>query len=216
MKPDNRDGKLKLTEWADEVLEALDGMQENFEENQLAYLTLTSKTETQIRDAVAYQLHQMFGESYLVAREFSLDGHRFDLAVLSRDDTTDQIEFLLEAKMHYTADFVKGIPAPLAKEVEIDISKIAGKKGLFLHLLTTPMRPIPQDLAVVLKYGYLVNKGLASSESAEILRNQGVANLLRHMKETYPEYRIEPVTFSAGEAFGIAVEYDALLAIPEV
>ena len=62
-----------------ELEKALSNVGRNFEEDQLAFLTLTSKPELQIRDALAWRLHRAFPD-LIVSREW----RRTDLAVLDR------------------------------------------------------------------------------------------------------------------------------------
>ena len=61
-------------------------------ENELAYLSLTSKNESVIRDRIAYKLHLELKNS-IVAREHSIKAinSRIDLAVLENNDIKDII-----------------------------------------------------------------------------------------------------------------------------
>ncbi|MGL5755423.1 MAG: hypothetical protein ACRCYC_08875 [Paraclostridium sp.] len=74
-----------------------------FGENELAYLSLTSKNESAIRDRIAYKLHLELKNS-IVAREYSIKGinSRIDLAVLEDNDIKD----IIELKSMYTFDAV--------------------------------------------------------------------------------------------------------------
>ena len=62
-----------------ELEKALSNVGRDFEEDQLAFLTLTSKPELQIRDALAWHLHRALPD-LIVSREW----RRTDLAVLDR------------------------------------------------------------------------------------------------------------------------------------
>ena len=71
---------------------ALQESRELFGENELAYLSLTSKNESVIRDRIAYKLHLELKNS-IVAREHSIKAinSRIDLAVLENNDIKDII-----------------------------------------------------------------------------------------------------------------------------
>ena len=77
-----------------------------FGENELAYLSLTSKNELVIRDKIAYKLHLEL-KSSIVAREYSVKGinSRIDLAILENSNIKDVIEL----KSMYTFDALDGL-----------------------------------------------------------------------------------------------------------
>ena len=79
-----------------ELEKALSNVGRDFEEDQLAFLALTSKPELQIRDALAWRLHRALPD-LIVSREW----RRTDLAVLDRAGNP---LMLLEAKAMATFD----------------------------------------------------------------------------------------------------------------
>lgn len=83
-------GSLKLK--IEELVKVIQESRELFGENELAYLSLTSKNESVIRDRIAYKLHLELKNS-IVAREHSIKAinSRIDLAVLENNDIKDII-----------------------------------------------------------------------------------------------------------------------------
>ena len=83
-------GGLKLK--IEELVKVIQESRELFGENELAYLSLTSKNESVIRDRIAYKLHLELKNS-IVAREHSIKAinSRIDLAVLENNDIKDII-----------------------------------------------------------------------------------------------------------------------------
>ena len=71
----------------EELVKVIQESRELFGENELAYLSLTSKNESVIRDRIAYKLHLELKNS-IVAREHSIKAinSRIDLAVLENND----------------------------------------------------------------------------------------------------------------------------------
>jgi hypothetical protein len=76
----------------EELRSALDEMVDSFQQDELAYLAITSKSENPFRDHLAYLLHKRYeADGYIVAREWKpredLDPEdkkrRIDIAVLS-------------------------------------------------------------------------------------------------------------------------------------
>lgn len=100
--------------WSRHVADSMESLGQEFSQDELAYLALTSKIELPIRDQLAYSLQQRFGNNHdaKIAREWKGDftnewkekvernWKRIDLAV-----TVDQQpRLLLEAKAMYTFD----------------------------------------------------------------------------------------------------------------
>ena len=83
--------------WLKRLVGGLKRLEEEFQENELAYLALSSKAEKPIVDRLAFRLQRTHGsESLAVAREFTESGkiRRVDLAVVA-----DRVpRLLLEAK----------------------------------------------------------------------------------------------------------------------
>ena len=80
----------------------INSIQDIFNENELAYLSLTSKNELVIRDKIAYKLHKEL-KDHIVSREYSPSNLRssiIDLAILKDSQIIDLIEF----KSMYTFD----------------------------------------------------------------------------------------------------------------
>ncbi|MBI6873430.1 hypothetical protein [Clostridium aciditolerans] len=68
-----------------------------FCENELAYLSLTSKNESIIRDKIAYRLNLELDKSkYIIAREYK----RIDIVILENNSIKD----IIELKSIYTYD----------------------------------------------------------------------------------------------------------------
>lgn len=84
----------------DTLQHLLNTLEEGFDTNELAYLSAQGKNELQIRDKIAWRLHNIieseFGANskYVVRREWTPNGrdNRVDLAVLELDDSTNQVK----------------------------------------------------------------------------------------------------------------------------
>jgi len=92
-----------------QLYELLKDVTVGFKKNELAFLSLQGKNELQIRDKIAWRLHQSvqkkFHGQYMVRREWSAEGDkaRVDLAVLelSKDrKSVEKVIALVELKAH--------------------------------------------------------------------------------------------------------------------
>ena len=75
----------------------LDSLDKLFEDNELAYLSSHCKNELQIRDRIAWRLHQditkEYGDLYVVRREWApKEKSRVDLAILEMDANKEKVE----------------------------------------------------------------------------------------------------------------------------
>ena len=88
-------------EYSDQkIRSALDEIGDTFEENELAYLAVTSKIEHPFRDRLSFLLHKRYeAEGYLVAREWK----RIDMAILNHEG---EPLILIELKAMYTFDAI--------------------------------------------------------------------------------------------------------------
>ena len=85
-------------DWLGRIVHAMNNLDKEFRENELAYLALTSKAERQIVDRLAFSLHRDYGgnDDVVIAREFTIPKkiQRVDLAIVQ--DRTPHL--FLEAK----------------------------------------------------------------------------------------------------------------------
>jgi len=84
------------------LIKIINELPNKFEENEIAYLALTSKIEIPLRDKIAFRLHEKLNKDYLICREWGVknnkDRDRIDLAIIRRKDET--IRCLIEFKAH--------------------------------------------------------------------------------------------------------------------
>ncbi|MDE0272313.1 MAG: hypothetical protein OXP11_14020 [Gammaproteobacteria bacterium] len=119
-KPARRTTAQDLT---DALRESLRHLGCEFKQNQLAYLSLTSKNEGSLGGALAYRLHKKFAENSKVTirREWPSNGRRIDIAMLRDGKAT----VLIEAKAAMAFDpLVEGTRVYPSKEVTADASKL--------------------------------------------------------------------------------------------
>jgi hypothetical protein len=177
-----------------------------FDENELAFLALTSKVELPIRDRLAYRLFTQLPE-LRVAREWN----RIDLAVLSADSAPAPL-MLLEAKALYTFDLVGGeswierYPAKVDRDVEKlrRLKNVPMETQFFaLVLATHPTGAIDPALGQIAKYSPGVRKAIEAHGDAAAVAAAARSFLQSRLESLGPIHTGE---IPAGEAYGIGVE----------
>lgn len=107
--------------WSQRVAETMESLYQEFSQDELAYLALTSKIELPIRDRLAYSLYRLFGngDDVLVAREWQ----RIDLAIIA----DQRPRLLLEAKAMYILNIWDGYRDKLLNSVRKDLADLKSK-----------------------------------------------------------------------------------------
>ncbi len=137
-----------------EIICALNDLR--FEEDELAYLALTSKIERPLRDRLAVRLHQKGSPKLIVAREW----RKVDLAIL---DTNATPLALVECKACYTFDAVIQpkiyTDLMLADERKARNAAAGSPADVFSLLLATHLHGIvPKAYVGIVKYTSYINK----------------------------------------------------------
>lgn len=137
-----------------------------YDENELAYLCLTSKVENPLRDKIAFQLHKQLSEKKLVCREWTnkrAQKNKSDIAILDIND--DNVECIIEFKAHSS---IQGISEWL-KEMEEDISKAkevsSNNTEIFFVLFVNNLERMPEGkhFEHSVKYHGNLQKGIKKS-----------------------------------------------------
>jgi len=186
-----------------------------FDEDELAYLALTSKPEFVVRDHLAWRLHQELPASVTSAREWKPprrpEKWRTDLAVLRTSQGNTTPEVLLEVKSCYTFDALKGETAvekfPI-KAVSDDIDKSfeyaeAHTAILGLLIVIHPRAPVDPSLFQTVKYAIEINRKLRNRHETEV--EKVATNFLNNRLP-----QLAPIvshgTIASGSAFGIPTD----------
>jgi len=164
---------------------------------EIAFYGLTSKSELQYRDKIAFNLYRKYKDKYNVVREWK----KCDLAVLEKN--SDKPVALIEFKVCYSCDlykpstikeYVNGIKSDFEKSKKLSDKETEIYSIMFI---VKPKEKIPDELKEVVKYRTSINAGFNKLGDAENIEIIGEANLRCEFKEIeFKEIRNE-------KAFGI-------------
>ncbi len=104
-----------------DIEEIISSISKQYKDNELAYLSLTSKIELPLRDKIAFELHSKYQDKYLICREWksqetkSLD--RIDLAIIDKIDSKllCLIEFKAKSVVRFEKEFTRHLADDLIK-----------------------------------------------------------------------------------------------------
>ena len=172
-----------------------------FEENELAYLALTTKIELPIRDKWAFTLHNKLQEKYTVAREWK----RTDLAVLVGSIP----EVLIELKAMYSFDAALGEQGGKRFTDRMHADQLKAKKissdhtEIYTVLLSThPKCHIDKSMYGIVKYSNYINRAFKEIGNESSIREKCNLGILRNLNDKKVLGHGE---ISGGQAFGVEV-----------
>lgn len=152
------------------IASSLANLGREFQENELAYLALTTKIELPIRDRLAFILHRQLNEKFNISREWK----RTDLAILDGQNP----RALIELKAMYVFDAaldqseICGYAAAMAQD-EIKAKKLAtGDTEVYTVLLATHSDShFPLEMSGIIKYITGINKAFKKYNTAEKIKD---------------------------------------------
>jgi len=229
--------------WANLLVTALQELPSHFERNELAYLSLTAKVESPVRDGLAWYLHRTLVEErglpLYVARQGMESGrNQYDLAVYEHSEPTGihpkltrsgrrdpSPKFQVEFRFGYGLEFAG--PTVSARRVEgfdLGVQKLQGKYfdtemsdpttlSVFVVVVVHPLAEVPQHLKKVLRYSQRLTSGAQYRGGVHEVRRIANQNLPEFLNERYGGH-VEVVHLERiGEVLGIPVGHDYFLVV---
>lgn len=200
---------------AEIITRGLQEFSEAFQEDEIAYLALTSKPEFVVRDHIAWRLHQDLPAPLTSAREWKPAGKsgsgRTDLAILRTQQESAIAEVLLEVKSCYTFDALKSEPArerfPI-KAVRDDIDKSfeyaeTDTAALALLIVVHPRAPVDVRFFQTVKFARAINSSLRSRSEREV--EEAATEFLNSRLPSVAPI-LSQGTIASGSAFGIPTD----------
>ena len=149
----------------------------NSEKHKIAFYALTSKSEHNYRDEIAFNLYKKFNNEYNVIREWK----KCDLAIIKKN--SGEPVALVEFKVCYSCDlYKKSTIKEYVDSIKNDFKKskkLANKNTEIYSILfiVKPKERIPDELEQVVKYRKSINTGFNVNGDAKNLENIGEMNL---------------------------------------
>lgn len=211
----------------------LDNLNELFDKDELAYLSSHCKNELQIRDRIAWKLHQEitkeYGDLYVVRREWAPDGlgkQRVDLAILKMDANNDKvvnvlalIEFKAQSiarrEKWYQDEFIRDVTK--MREFKQNI-KVCNNAYLYFVFLETGQNRKTEKYKSVLAFS------LYQTSKCVYCKNEQDKEYLNTIKSFWKDFEglgeeitiHDPIAKDIGEAFGYTQYVSPLLIGPLV
>ena len=209
------------------LLSCLESVASYFKPNELAYYSAQCKNELQIRDRIAWELHngitKEYGDKYVVRREWAPEGSgksRVDLAILEMDKDKTRVEKAI-ALIEFKAQSIVKREKWYLDEFSRDVEKMRGFKkespctdaDLFFVFLETGQWCKADKYKSILGYSIYQNGRVKFRQNGDYLRE--IESHWQEFKKREPGIEIHaPKAIFVGEAFGYKQYVSPLLIGP--
>lgn len=194
------------------IIEAIKQLESKFVNNELAYISLTGKNESFIRDNMACYLYSLKTNW---CREFK----RIDIAELSNTQSSN-VKNIIELTSLYTTDILdeKHFRLHYLDKINNDFNKnskyISKDTGVFIVIVATHFKnEVKKEYTNLVKYIDGINRGLSNyieiRETKNILKEKEIIADCRNNIFMYFEpgkINIEYASINVGQAFEIDIE----------
>lgn len=116
----------------------------DYQINELAYLSLTSKIENPLRDKIAFAIQKKLGNNVIVCREWTnyrKSKSKVDIAIL---DITGKLECIIEFKAHSSVSGITEWGACLVKDIKKN-QKLYNQTEMIFVLFANFVSKIPEN-----------------------------------------------------------------------
>lgn len=154
------------------IINSIKSVLDDFSENELAFLAMTSKIENPLRDRIAFQIHKNSQDDYFVCREFrkkiNNKYHATDLAIIDRKNLAPKalIEFKAQSKPGYEPKYSRHMNNDL-----FNLKNSADKNSelYFIQFTNLPLtkKPFDKKFITSIKYYNVINSQISKSENLE-------------------------------------------------
>ena len=194
----------------------LNNVCEGFEDGELAYLSSQGKNELQIRDKIAWRLHNLikkFGDQYVVCREWSpkdFGRAKVDFAVLELNTNRDDVISVI-ALIEFKAQSIVKKEKWYLDEFEHDLKKMKGLVDgasicknadmYFIFLETGQERKVDEYRPIIAYSNYLTSNVKYRTDSDYISAIQSYWEEFNDKLITHIKIQ-EPQAICIGESYG--------------
>lgn len=194
---------------------------DSFNENELAYLTITSKAENPLRDKIAYNLHSNPNlQDKIICREWknridTLNKSRYDLAILNKSD--GKVECLVEFKAHSLQRKETGyIKHELLKDLDrLEEIKDNGIEKYFVLFQNLPHTKFENHYNEAIKYSEEMNKYASKNPDIEQIRNQYYKwwkeDLINNDKKILNWHKVQTFSIKTGKCFDVEIDIEGFI-----
>lgn len=152
------------------IIKSVEKISSSFQENELAYLSLTSKIEHLMRDRTAFVLCQLLENFYVVSREYK----RIDLVILEKDKKDFNPIIAVQFKAYYTFDFQTKEGAEkfnklIQEDFEKSQEKCPGSQYFSILFCVHPTSRVDNYPEKIINYKKGINRAFSNKTEKEIL-----------------------------------------------
>lgn len=202
------------------LLETIKNIVESFNENELAYLAITSKVENPLRDKIAYNLHiNKELSDKIICREWKDRSNpenksRYDLVIINKEN--ESVECIVEFKAHsLQREETSYIKSEFIKDLKrLDEINVRGVEKYFVLFQNLPHCKIAEEYSSAIKYLDEMNKYAKENTSIEEIKrkyqNWWKKKILNDLDEPKKE-QVETFSLRCGKYFDVEIDIEGFI-----
>ncbi|HBK70257.1 MAG TPA: hypothetical protein DDZ39_01140 [Flavobacteriaceae bacterium] len=164
-----------MNEYGKMLTEIINSISGNYQKNELAFLTLTSKIENPLRDKIAFEFQKKIGDKKLICREWvnkndENNKSKADIAILNKNG---ELECVIEFKAHSSMKNISQWSKSLIDDVKKN-QKSNRKSAIIFVLFANYIEKLPDDKIYINSIKYYENllKATKLEYKLETIKNQ--------------------------------------------
>lgn len=200
--------------------ETIGNIVNSFNENELAYLAITSKIENPLRDKIAYKLHEQLNDK-IICREWKdasnpENKNRYDLAILDKNEK--HVECLVEFKAHSLQRQETGY---ILYELNKDLNRLEKFRQTeiekyFVLFQNLPHSKFDVDFSSAIKYFQEMNNYFEKNNmTVELIRNNYHSwwenSIIGNKLNPLDENKVEKFTIETGSCYGVKIDIEGFI-----
>lgn len=181
---------------------------DNYQDNELAYLSLTSKIENSLRDKIAFELQKNLGKNKIVCREWTNNRKsksKADIAIL---DISGKPECIIEFKAHSSISGIGDKSNSLIKDFDKN-EKLYNQAEIIFILFANFVNELPKNLVFnqSIKYYDNISKAIDGKYSLEKQKE----DWLNSFTNKSIDFNFTDCLINAGKYKGVKVEINTFI-----
>lgn len=190
--------------WKDEIVSVISKTHAAINEDELAFLALTSKIENPLRDKIAFEFYKRLKDNKIVCREYSDKEYkirRADLAILS---SNGEPECIIEFKAHSDLKDIGQWGIEMRKDI-VKSQNTSSEAEIFFVFFVNYMTELPSEPKAVdkaIKYYKSLKQAISSSWDEEKLINEWKNSL----KKNNLNSNYELIDIEAGKYYSSSIK----------
>lgn len=198
-----------------DIEEIVSNISSKFQDNELAYLALTSKIELPLRDKIAFELHKKIADTHLICREWKSKNNksqnRVDIAIIDKSNSNllCLIEFKAQSVVRYEKEFTRHLIDDLIKIRNLSQDENVELYYIYFNNVILYEHKFEEPFQNSVKYIRQLNKNIKNKSGSA---NFSITNWNKHLSlALLSEEKSKHISLDAGKYYNRNVSIETFV-----